>query len=121
MQRNTKHQATPAEMARAMTRAYYRTYAARCPRKWPVTAAAAPAEAPTKPWRRPELEAAAQRLKVARLVCGLSLIKLGERVGVSGAQICKWENARFPIATKHVADVAVALSVTERWLLEGVL
>lgn len=107
---------TPSEMGEAMTAPYYRTYSETVPRKWPVEPKPEPERQRT---RRPELVPGAERLRAARIAKGLSSRGLGAAVGISNAQISKWEQAAYPISAKHVENVARVLGVTVEWLKEG--
>ena len=110
---------TPAEASEAITASIYAKYATM-PRKWPVMEPK-PAVKKTHKKNRynPSFAAGAKRLRDARIAAGYTARGLGATIGISGAQICKWEQAAYPISAKHLSNVATALGVTEQWLKEG--
>ena len=58
-----------------------------------------------------------ERLKELRNEKGLSILQLGNELGVSDATICRWENDKSDVKAEQIVLVAQYFKVTTDYLL----
>lgn len=57
------------------------------------------------------------RIKEARLAAGMTITELAEKMGVSGAQVSRWENGKSALTTARLGRLAEVLGVPPPMLL----
>jgi len=59
----------------------------------------------------------AERLKELRTEHDLSILALGNAIGVSDATICRWENSISDVKSDQLIALAAYFGVTTDWIL----
>jgi len=63
------------------------------------------------------MEIFCERLKELREDKNLSKLKLGEKLGVSGPTVSRWENGTITPSIVHLYNIAKFFAVSANWLI----
>lgn len=61
-----------------------------------------------------------ERLKLLRKTVGLNQKKFGEKIGITGAAICNYENGSRSLTEQVIISVCREFNVNRSWLVDGI-